>query len=400
MVPGREKDGQGFHRGLIGYGRRGVGLGKKRICVYCDHWQNGGVESLLMNLLSCWDLSAAKCTLVTSDKTTNIYDEALRSLGVAHIVLMDRLYDSPIARILNNFSALDKHLTTHTYDTIYLNLGNSITMLYARGAKKHGVPSRIVHSHCSGIQSGVARPLKMLVHFLMRCISYKYATGYIASSDVAAAWLFPEKVLWKVHIIPNGIAVDDFHFNEEKRREQRLLLGIEDQYVVGTVGRFAPEKNQTFLLEIFVGVLRQKPNAALLLVGDGPLRSSLEAQARALGIYERCIFYGFTSDVPPLLFAMDAFCLPSFFEGNGIAAIEAQATGLPCLLSDTVPQSTKVLDETQHLPLGSCEPWVNALLEIGDAPIERSAATARVRAAGYDRSNGAKLVWQVLFDSN
>lgn len=309
----------------------------KQVILYCDHWQNGGVESYLMNQLRHWDLSQMECTLLSAEKTTDIYDVELKELGVRQHVLLQGESTSPILRILQTFSRFKRYIREHPCDVLYLNLTNSVTMRYAKIAREAGVTRRVVHSHCAGIQPGFTRPFKQLAHGLAKRLYTNCATDWWACSDKAAEFLFDTKVLPKVQYVPNAIRVERFAFDSSTRKKMREELCVkENERLIGTVGRFAPEKNQIFLLKAFALALKQNPALKLLLVGDGPLRASLEDQSKKLGIEHACIFYGFTDNVAPLYSAMDLFCLTSVLEGNPVSAIEAQANGCPCLLSDQI----------------------------------------------------------------
>ena len=148
---------------------------------------------------------------------------------------------------------------------------------------------------------------------------------------------------------------------------------MENERLVGTVGRCTPEKNQAFLLEAFALARKRDPRLKLLIVGDGPLRASLEEQAKKLAIDRACRFYGFTDNVAPLYSAVDLFCLPSALEGLGIVAIEAQANGCPCVLSDRVPPEADAGGDVTFLPIENPRHWCEAMLH--PAEFQRRAGT-------------------------
>ena len=366
----------------------------RRVAVYCDHWQNGGAESYLMNQFRHWGLSLLRVTLVTTEKTTGLYDEELRRLGICHVVLLGTVYASPVRRILNNLSHCRRYFWQNPCDIAYFNLTNSVTMLYVLFAKQAGVPKRIVHSHCSGIQQGGARWLKSVGHRLARGLLANKATDWWACSDLAAKHLFPPAVLPKVVYIPNAIDTQAFRFDPAARQRLRAGWQLQNAFLVGTVGRCAPEKNQGFLLEAFALLRQRRPDARLLLVGDGPLLPELKQKAEALGIRGDCIFYGFAKaqDIPGLLSAMDVFCLPSKFEGFGIALIEAQANGLPCVASDAIPQAARLCGQSRMLPAAQSfvQQWADALAA---APMtDRPAGQRIAEEAGFAIAGCAKAV--------
>lgn len=372
--------------------------GRKRIVVYCDHWQNGGVESYLMNQFRHWDLTKMKLTLLTAEKTTDVYDQELRRLGVEHVVLLDKIYPSPIKRILKNLSHCRRYFQQSPCDVAYFNLTNSVTMLYAGFAKQAGVPRRIVHSHNSDIEEGKTRTLKLTAHHLAKTAFWKFATDYWTCSDRAAEFLFPPKVAKSAQFIPNAIEAGDYAFSLTARERTRKRLQWENNLVVGNIGRCVSQKNQTFLLDVMANLRQQRPDARLLLVGDGPLLPELKQKAQQLGIQGACLFYGFAraEEIPSLLSAMDVFCLPSQLEGNPVSAIEAQANGLFCIASDGVPQTAKLSERCRMLPAApySVQQWVDALTHL--PPTDRGAGCRMVEQAGFEITSCARAVQKRL----
>ena len=172
----------------------------------------------------------------------------------------------------------------------------------------------------------------------------RFATHGLAISKPSAANLFGER--WKsdawVHIIPYGIDIAQFQ-KHLLREEIRAELGIPpNSPVVGHVGRFYPQKNHSFLIEIAQEVLSKRPDTNFLLIGDGPLRPEMEARVRQMGLSKKIHFIGIRTDVPRLMLgAMDLFLFPSLYEGLGLCLLEAQAAGLHCLVSDTVPDEVE-----------------------------------------------------------
>ena len=180
---------------------------------------------------------------------------------------------------------------------------------------------------------------------LLRKIFLFSATDYFACSDAAAEWLFPKRIYQskKYTIANNGINIEKFRYNQADRIRIREKYHIpEDTIVVGSVGRFMEQKNHKFMLEVFKTFHEEKKNSVLFLVGEGKLEDAVRTQVKKLQLEHSVIFCGTTPYVEQYLSAMDIYIMPSIFEGLGIAAIEAQANGLPCLLSDQVPDVVKM----------------------------------------------------------
>lgn len=372
-----------------------------KIAVYCDHWQNGGVEAYLMNLFRFWDRKKLDCELVVSQWETDLYDEELAKLSIPHRVTLAKRYRSPIRRILSNLSQMRCLLRAGEYDAVYFNLSNSFTMIYAWMSKRAGIPVRVVHSHCAGIRPGITYPAKLLAHRLGRCVFTPFVTQYFACSELAARWMFGDRVFQggNVRLINNAVNTAAFAFRPEERERFRAQYGLTDKWVVGTVARFSEQKNPFFLLEVFAQLVRICPNAFLLWVGEGELMESAVERAKIDGISDRILFFGKTNQVANCLWAMDVFCLPSRFEGNPVSVIEAQAAGCICLVSSNVTQQCKVSDNVRFLPIDKgADVWA---VEMQHARHVCSPARAALQVAdnGYDASAISVRVQELLDDA-
>jgi glycosyltransferase involved in cell wall biosynthesis len=246
-----------------------------------------------------------------------------------------------------------------------------------KAAKKHGVPVRIAHSH----NSNQDKNLKYLIKLYYRRQIPKYASDLFACGKDAGDWMFRGE---PYTVMNNAIDSKQYVPNLQKRLSVRKMLGIpEDTFVLGHVGRFFPQKNHTFLLDIFAELKRLKEDAVLLLVGDGELRAEIEQKVKDLNLTENVIFTGVRSDVPDLMQAMDCFVFPSIYEGLPLTLVEAQASGLPCIVSDRVPIESKLTDLLIQVPLElGVERWADAVVR--HAALGRKITLEQIRLAGYD----------------
>ena len=169
-------------------------------------------------------------------------------------------------------------------------------------------------------------------------------------SELAGRWLFGDKTYdsGQVYLLNNAINLDKFKYNEKLRKEKRKELGIsDDTLVIGHIGRFVAQKNHTFLIDIFNEVHKKNPNSLLLLVGQGPLKEEIENKVKELKLNDSVRFLGQRNDANELYQAFDVFCLPSLYEGLPVVGVEAQASGLLCILSDAMTKETKVIESTK-----------------------------------------------------
>ncbi len=248
-------------------------------------------------------------------------------------------------------------------------------------AKKYGIGTRIAHSHTTKLSYNKIRALRNRILYLP--VNH-LATHFFACSKAAGRVAFGRKTVdeGRLYVVNNAIDPQLFAFSPSDRENSRKEFGLRDEFVVGHVGRLSPEKNHAFLLAVFREVLEARPDARLLLVGDGSLMNSLREQASRTGIRDSVIFAGQRSDVGALLSAMDCFVLPSLSEGLGIVLIEAQCNALPCVASDAVPEEARILRSFRTLSLNDdSAQWTKAILGAGEREKE---AVAAITAAGFN----------------
>ena len=294
-----------------------------------------------------------------------------------------------IATIRNIRLALRSVLRVRAYDAVHLH---SATPAYLRAglieAHRAHVPLRIAHSHS-------AIPHKSLRYLLQTPAfhwSYTvYATHLLACSHIAGEDTFGKKT-WESRgiLARNGIDIDHFQFNPEKRTALREKCP--EAFVIGTVGTLSARKNTLFSIRTFAAVKRLEPRARLWLIGDGPLRTQAEALVRELHLEDSVMFWGDRDGVADILQAMDCFLMPSVYEGLPIALLEAQASGLPCVISDTISPEA-LIPGLAHARLSldcSFEDWARAILEMEHA---RTPDGARLlRHAGFDAHESAQSI--------
>lgn len=337
---------------------------------------HGGAEALVMNYYRHIDTSSMQFDFIVHTPVVGVYEAEILSRG-------GRIFRAPAYTGRNHFqyrawwkSFLDEHPEHHIVH-FHIRGSSAIAIPLAKRAGR----VTIIHSHSISNGKSLTAAIKNIFQLSLR----RDADYLFACSEAAGRWLFGRKAMESGHVQvwKNAIDLSAYEFSPRVREEYRKEYG-EDAFIVGHVGRFVEAKNHRFLLEIFKEIVERKPNALLLLVGDGPLFEQIQERALALGIEQSVRFLGARSDVPQLLQAMDVFLFPSKFEGLGIVAIEAQAAGLACFASTSVPQDIGITDLVQFIGL-DVEPkrWATSILE-SDLRRREEDTREALQKAGYD----------------
>ena len=358
----------------------------RRICCFCERWESGGIESFLFNVLTRMDLTDLEVDIVAASLGESIFTDPLRDCGVRFHEMSGSQRNT-----LKNYQQFRELLRERHYDVLHLNAFQGLSLAYLKIAQEEGIPIRIAHSHNTALRKSVARPLKLVIHTWAQSKYTRYATDLWACSKMAAEFLFGKQVFEKQNFtfIPNGIDTKRFQFDPAARVRTRTELGVENNFVIGNIGRLCYQKNQLFLLDILAEALKTNPDAILLLIGEGEDESTLRKKAADLHITDKVIFYGTTSHPEKMLWAMDVFAFPSHFEGFGIAAIEAMAAGLPVVCSENVPREIYINPWIQTVSLRqNVATWASALMRK-----ERNGEIAdSVAKAGFEIAQTVKLV--------
>ena len=300
----------------------------------------GGVETWLLELArqsgdSGWAFDF--CLLGAED---GLYEDELERRG-------SRIWRCPVRRPELFTARLYRLLRRTKYDIVHSHV-HYFSGWVLRVARAAGVPIRIAHSHNS--HDGGSRSWPRLIYgSLMKSLLRRSMNLGLACSAPAAEALFgtSHKKNPAVRSVPYGIDVEKFRRLHPDRTRLRNEIGVPaGAPVVGHVGRLEPQKNQDFLLEVAAATATVMPQARFVIVGEGRLRERLEAKAEELGLLPRIRFAGQRRDVSELMVGLfDAFLLPSLHEGLPLVALEAQAAGLPLLMSDVITDEAVVLPQ-------------------------------------------------------
>ena len=326
----------------------------------------GGVENFLMAYCSRIDPARVRFDFLTRYEDA-AYPERRNALGKTYII--PRRSEDPVRYYREIRAFFEQH--AKEYDVIWDNecMFNDMTPL--KLAAEYGIPVRIAHSHNpQNTDPSLAGKGRGALHRVQRRTLARYANVLWACTEESAKWACPAMDL-PFTIIPHAIDAKEYRFDAKVRAEVRAHYDLTDCLVVGHVGRLAYQKNHSFLLEAFARLHQREPRARLVLVGDGPNLLSLEAKAVDLGVEDEVLFLGQRDDVPRLLQAFDLFAMPSHFEGLGMAAVEAQAAGLTCLLSDAFPKAAAITEDVEFLAPKDPDLWAEHMLDALESLSER-----------------------------
>lgn len=334
---------------------------------------------MLMNYYRHIDREKVQFDFLTHRPYDGDYGEEIKALGgtIYHLPPLNPFSPSYLKALRGFFASHPEYRIVHVHQ-------DCMSGVVLKEAKRAGIPVRIAHSHSSGQDKDLKYPLKLVFR---RSIP-EYATDLFACGEDAGKWMFRGAAFT---VLNNAIDAAAFSFDPETRAAVRKSFGFsEKQLVIGHVGRFSYPKNHKFLIDCFDALLKRAPDAKLLLVGDdkSDLGAQIREKVRVLGIENNVFFAGLRSDVSDLMQAMDVFVFPSRYEGLPVTLIEAQAAGLPCLISDKVPIECKKTDLVRQLPLAESPAfWADAILEA--AKTERTDTSSTIKASGFDITENA-----------
>lgn len=347
----------------------------KRILVYGMTSNMGGIETYLINIMNKMLPYNIIFDFVT-DFPEIAYNDSLNKLG-------SKIFFIPAKKrnLLGHLYGLWKLLNEHPeYHVMYFNLltsTGSITALIPKLLHR----KVIIHSHNSNADN-------KLVHDCFKPLIRLVSDYDIACSKVAGIHMFGNRCLkdGKMLIVPNMIDFARYDFNIERRNQLRKEWKLDSNYLVCHVGRISEQKNPFKVIDIFEAVYKRESSARLLYVGTGELEDEIKAYTKEKGIEENVFFLGLRNDVEDILQMADVFLLPSKYEGLVIAALEAQASGLPCFLSDTITAEGDITDNVTHIPLSTdSNVWAVAILNSRN--LVRHSVFKEIASSPYGLSN-------------
>lgn len=348
---------------------------KKVLVINTVPYSIGGISTVVENYFIALDKSRFQVDLVVNKRINDKYEQTFLSAGSQ----IFRLNRNSVVKYIWSVASI---IRRNKYDVVHIH-GNSRTLTLDLFASWLGGASfRIAHSH----NDSCNHPL---IHRFFKVPFDLLCTGRIACGRTAGKWLFSKN---EFTVLPNAIDISRYAFDAKTRCQIREKLGVSDEEILlGHVGYFNEQKNQTFILDILADLLNRGKKAKILFVGDGSLKKSIEERASLMGASSKVIFFGESKNVPDLMCAMDVFVFPSKWEGFGIAMLEAQFMGLPCIASDEVPLDVDVVDG--NVRMGLRQPameWANKILEL--LARSRDRRCIKIVSDCYDINKQVKLL--------
>lgn len=338
----------------------------------------GGSQAMVMNLYRHMDRERIQFDFVLDHPDRDDYAPQVKALG-------GKLFTMPgfHGNVLEIRRSWENFFREHPEYKILHSHVRSYASLYLPVAARCGLKT-VIHSHSTSNGSGLSSLVKLALQYPLR---YQ-ADVLMSCTREAGVWLYGGRACRgeKFFLLKNAVDTEKFAFREDIRSRYRQELGLEGKLVVGHVGRFHEAKNHGFLLECFAALRQLRPDAMLLLVGDGELRPEIEKKIKELGVDKQVLLLGNRSDVAELMWAMDELAFPSKWEGLPVTVVEAQAAGLPCFISDRITREVDISPLVRRLPVEDARLWAEKLAE----PAPRLDVADDIICAGYDIEDSAQ----------
>lgn len=347
-----------------------------RILHVIGRMNRAGAETMIMNLYRKIDRNKIQFDFVVHTEEKCDFDDEILSLG-GKIYRVPRFKGNNILsykRAWNNFFKKHKE-----YKIIHGHIGSSAA-IYLKIAKKYGLYT-IAHSHNTEMGEGIKGLMYKVFSYPTRYI----ADYFFACSDLAGICRYGKNIIHQKNysLLKNAIDCEEFSYDESIRIKKRKEFGIEEKFVLGNVARFNVQKNHEYLIEIFKLITQEDENAVLMLVGDGERKKIIANKINQYKLNDKVIFTGVREDVNDIMKAMDVFIFPSLYEGLPVTLIEAQASGLPCLISDTITDEVCITPLVEKLPINKDQMmWVNRIKSLKG--YEHKNFLEDIKKMGYD----------------
>lgn len=364
-----------------------------KVLHYVSCMDRGGQETFIMNVYREIDRKKVQFDFLCSNPKPSDYDDEIRALGGHFLYLPSSVRGNKITKyqIANKVHIDYLKQFKDQYDVVHIHNYHAFSAFWdIKMFQKAGFKKIILHSH----NTNAPHPV---LHKIFRFnINHKKIICF-ACSKTASDWMYGKRNTQrgKIFIIHNGTEVQKFSYNQDYRNTIRKEIGVDDFFVIGHIGRYNYQKNHDFLIEILKAVIKRQPQTRLVLVGRGELETYILQSIKNAGLEEYVILLGVRNDVEKLMQAFDVFVLPSLFEGFPVVLVEAQASGVPCVVSDIITKEAELSDRIKFVSLkDNAGIWADEILRWKDTP---RSANEDARIENYDIDMVAKQL-QKLYE--
>lgn len=335
-----------------------------RVLHYVGKMNRGGMETFIMNLYRNIDKKEIQFDFAVHSSKNGDYEDEIISYG-GKFFQFPTMRSNPLAyrRAWRKFFKEHKN----EYEVFHFHTNSLANVIALEEARRFNIPIRIVHSHSTFANKGKLQIINNMLHHIHQKNIINFATDFCACSEKAAEWLFGGMRLGDVNvkILKNGVDMNRYKYNPLKRNLLRKELGLDNKKVIGHIGAFLPVKNHKFLINIISKLHEQDSSIRAIFVGDGYLRSEIESQIEEKNLKNVIRLLGVRSDIEDLLQVMDIFVMPSLYEGLPVSLIEAQSSGVPILISDSITREVMINENVANCSLNAeYKQWADIIMKI------------------------------------
>ncbi len=348
----------------------------------------GGAETMVMNYYRNIDRSKVQFDFLVHRQERGAYDDEIEAMG-GHIYRMCPIYPQNFSKYKQMLRVFfDEH---PEYKILHSHMSELGCYAFIE-AQRRGIKVKICHAHNAPVKSSMT--LKEKGQLIFRNYFKKkmlpYSDYLFICGEEAGNWLYGKENKHRFIMMNNAVDSQKFRFSSEYRKEIRQELNLRDDFVVVNVGRFNPQKNHTFIIDIFSVIRRMHPDSKLILVGNGELEEEIREKVHSMKLESNVLFLGLRSDVHKLFSASDVFLFPSLYEGLPVTMVEAQSSGIKCFISDTVSDQCILGDDVTVTGLNeSAESWAKKIIFLADG-YERQDRYDNIVASGFDIESNAQ----------
>lgn len=363
-----------------------------RVAVVMGKMHTGGKKNLVMEYYRHIDRSKVQFDFLCDTDSNSVPKEEIEALG-------GRVYMiPPYQNIFANMKAMKKIFRENKYSILH-GYNSTMNVFAMHAGKQCGIPVRINESISMGHKGDKKNVLKNILKPFSRC----FATHYMSNGEVCGRWQFGDKLFdaGQVTVFKTVIDTEKHRFEPELRKKCRKEYGLEDNIVIGYIGRFTAQKNPLFIVDIFNEIVKKEPKAKLLLIGYGELEDEMLDRIKKYGIEDHVLFLGKREDIHQFYNAMDCFLLPSLYEGLPVVGVEAECCGLPMFFSMEIPKESSPCDDLGFFKGTdkSANEWADSICRnINNLMLGRKDHSVSVKRAGFDSTIQGRLLTDYYCD--